>query len=152
MLESTFLLPAVQQLDNPPWEWFAFIAAVCFGILPFLLMALGKVLQSPEKRRLDILAKALDKKDLDPELRQQLIETLRGQVVAPRPKRFTWTKTLLTAGWLGLFTSASLVALAPDKAMETVGIFFGALSFALVTLPFVFREAERRGADIRHDS
>lgn len=118
-----------------------------------MLMAVVMRQQKVEQRRLDVVAAALQRPELDPALRQQLIDALSKR---SRPSQFLaqlfswtfWQKALFAVGWF-LF-----VVLGGALALGAFGIVRGidsdlaigmVIGLAMMSLPRALEELKLRG-------
>lgn len=88
-------------------------------------------------RRLDLIEKALQSGQLDPDMRRELVRALR-------PRASGWTNLVFGAGWLGIFGFGTMLALDPPRQEFFIALFGLVMSFGVVTLPLALREVEAR--------
>jgi hypothetical protein len=86
-------------------------------------------------RRLELVAEALRRPDLDPAIRSECLRALNP------PER--GTKWLFALGWLGLGGCVSWFCTEPYGDEFTAAIVATVMSFAVLTLPLAWREATR---------
>ncbi len=113
------------------------IVAIVFVFVYLILRIATR--EREQKRRLDLVAQALQAGQLDERLRHELL----GAVAAPGPKTPIW----VVLGWLGLFAGIGLLIVAAttnERDMWPAGIMVTAVSFAVLSLPIAAREMQGR--------
>jgi hypothetical protein len=114
------------------------MVAVSFGgfvILAGVVYAFTQRAARERARRLELLAEALRRPELDPALRQECLRALNP------PER--GTKWLFALGWLGIGGCISWFCTEPRGDEFTTAIIASVMSFAVLTLPLAWREATR---------
>lgn len=88
-------------------------------------------------RRMELIEKALQSGQLDPDMRRELAKALK-------PATGGLSKLIFSAGWLGIFGFGTMLALDPPRQEFFVALFGLVMSFGVVTLPLALREVEAR--------
>lgn len=101
------------------------------------------------RERLKLLEQALRADRIDPQLREQIIQSLAPEQVRrhaaqhpPAPVR-AGRSLLLTLGWLTFFTGLGLL-LSGSRDGEEAGVIVICVGFGMITLPIAMRELESR--------
>lgn len=101
------------------------------------------------RTRLELVARALERPDLDEATKRMLVETLRGSWwsrSSGSPDRHSVRSPrhlLLIAGWLGIFVGIGMASVGRGDDAEA-GIVILLISIGVLTLPFALRELERQ--------
>ncbi len=131
----------LQQAEGWTIAWFGLFPLLLAVALPCVAMVVY-VLSGPgreRKRRLQVIELALQRQDLTPAERQPLLQALAEP---PRPR---WAPVMVV-GWLATCVGGGFLLTGPAGDEFTIGVLVTALGFGLVTLPYAFRELERRHA------
>ena len=117
-----------------------------FGFI--VLMSWVRRAAKDRRTRLELVARALERPDLDEATKRMLAETLRG----PWRSRFAAQRDgapvrsprhlLLIAGWLGIFAGIGMASVGRGDE-EKLGVVVLLVSIGVVTLPFALREFEK---------
>ena len=96
------------------------------------------------REKLRILDDALERGNLDPATRDDLIETLGGRRRRPEKVEVTgFWRLLFGLGWLMLFLAAGLL-ISGDRHAEEPAAVIGFIALAFLSLPFAMRELDGR--------